>query len=197
MKNIYKLFILSLLFVGAVSCSDSSLPIDQLYNNVDTSASFIRTIAPPSSGPHNVSGGTFPNTIEALIEVQEGNGLVQPDFVEVRVYMSPFDDQDQIQPTVDENGNEIGETLLSTIPASVFTPSDVNNLPSTQISIPLQDVVDLLPGAQFTIPTFIYIRLELEMSDGRIFTAGSVGPTVETGNYFIAPFFYNIIFLNL
>ena len=92
---------------------------------------------------------------------------------------------------------EIGETLLNTIPSSVFEASEVNNLPSTQISIPLQEVVDLLPGAQFSVPTFIYIRLELEMTDGRIFTDVNVGPTVSTGNYFIAPFFYNIIFLNL
>ena len=83
----------------AVSCSDSDLPIDQLYDDVDTTASFIRTLDPPSSGPHNVSGGSFPNIIEALIEIQEGNGSVQPDFVEVRVYMSPFNDQDQEFPT--------------------------------------------------------------------------------------------------
>jgi len=197
MKNIYKLFILSLLFVGAVSCSDSDLPIDQLYDDVDTTASFIRSLEAPSSGPHSVSGGAFPNVIEAVIEIQEGTGQAQPDFVEVRVYMSPFNDQDQIQATLDENGNEITETLLSTIPSSVFEPSEINNLPSTQISIPLQEVVDLLPGAQFTVPTFIYIRLELEMTDGRIYSVDNVGPTVQTGNYFIAPFFYNIIFLNI
>jgi hypothetical protein len=33
------------------------------------------------------------------------------------------------------------------------------------------------------------------MQDGTIYTDTNVGPTVATGNYFDAPFFYNIIFL--
>ena len=197
MKNIYKLFILSLLIIGAVSCSDSDLIIDDLYDNVITDAAFIRNLETPSTGPHSVTGGSFPSAIEALIEVQEGNGLSQPDFKEVRIYMSPFNDQDQEFPTLDSNGNEISETLLETLPASVFELSEINNLPSSPIVIPLANVVELLPDAVFTVPSFIYIRLELVMNDGRVYSVDDVGPSVATGSYFLSAFFYNIIFLNV
>ncbi len=197
MKNIFKTFLAGLVLMGFVSsCEESTLPIDSLYDNVDTSGAFIRTIIAPSSGPHNISGGNFPNTIDATIEVQEGNGSGTPTFTEVRVYLSTFNDQDQIFPTLDNNGNELGEEILATLPASEFTPSEVNGLPSNSFSIPTQTVIDNYPTGVFTIPTFIYIRLELQLADGRVFTDTNVGPTVATGNYFDSPFFYNIIFLN-
>ncbi len=197
MKKIIKIFTLCILTIVAFSCSESDLIIDDVYENVDNSGAIIRTLVSPSTGPHNISGGSFPNAIEMTLEIQEGNGSVQPDFKEVRVYMSPFNDQDQEFPTLDANDNEIGETLLDILVPSQFELSEVNNLPSTEVSIPLQQVVDILEGAQFTTPTFIYVRLELEMNDGRIFTVGSVGPNVETGNFYLTPFYYNIIFLNI
>ena len=129
------------------------------------------------------------------IEVQEGNGSQPSTFAEVNVYAALYNDQDQIEPTVDDQGNPIPEVLLGTIPASEFVPSEVNELPSADIFIPTQTIVDNAPGAVFTFPTFIYVRLELVMQDGTVYTDTNVGPTVATGNYFDAPFFYNIIFL--
>ena len=198
MKNILKTFLAGLLLIVAYGCEDSTLAIDELYENVDTSGAFIRSLVPPSTGPHNITvGDNFPDAIEAEIEVQEGNGSVQPDFVEVRIYISLYEDQNQETDVLDSNGNPFAEVLFETIPASDFVPSDVNNLPSTNFSIPTQTIVDTFTDAQYTLPTYAYTRLELEMTDGRIFTDTSVGPTVATGNYFLAPFFYNIIFLNL
>jgi len=197
MKQIIKIFTLCILTIVAFSCSESDLIIDDVYDNVDNSGAFIRTLNAPSTGPHNVSGGALPNSIDMTLEIQEGNGSSQPNFKEVRVYMSPFNDQDQEFPTLDANGNEIGETLLDILLPAQFEPSEVNGLPSTDVSIPTQQVVEILEGAQFTFPTFIYVRLELEMNDGRIFTVGSVGPNVENGNFYSTPFFYNIIFLNV
>jgi len=198
MKNIFKIFLVGLVLIGTTnSCEESTLAIDELYDSVDTSAAFIRTLSAPSTGPHNISGGNFPTSIEATIEIQEGNGTFQPDFKEVRVYAAIFADQDQTIPIVDPSNNPFGETLLMTLPASEFELSEVNLLPSTSFAIPTQTIVDLHPGAQFTLPTYIYTRLELELNDGRIFTDVNVGPTVQSGNYFLAPFFYNIIFLNI
>jgi len=194
MKNIYKLFLIGLVLAGGtISCTDSELAIDSLYNGVDKTGAFIRTI----EQPFQLVSATNPanNFIAATIEVQEGQGDVNT-FTEVRIYISTFNDQDQLEPTLDTSGSPLGESLLSTLPAADFTPSEQNRLPSNAFNIPTQTVIDLYPEAVFTLPTFIFVRLELELADGRIFTNTNVGPTVATGNYFQAPFAYNIIFLN-
>ena len=191
MKNIYKIFLVGLIAAGStISCTDSELAIDSLYEGVDKSGAFIRTI----ESPFQLVNLTDPtkNFIAATIEVQEGQGDVST-FTEVRVFISSYNDQDQLEATLDTSGNPLTEVLLSTLPASDFTPSAGNRLPSNAFSIPTQTLVDLYPDAVFTIPTFVVIRLELELADGRVFTDVNVGPTVSTGNYFTAPSFYNII----
>ena len=194
MKNIYKLLLIGLVLIGStVSCTDSELAIDSLYEGVDLTGAFIRTI----DAPLELVSLTNPDTnfIAANIEIQEGTGAGPSTFTEVRIFVSTFNDQDQLEPTLDAQGNPFSEILLSTLPAADFVPSEVNRLPSNSFNIPTQTVSDLYPGAVFTLPTFIYVRLELELADGRVFTDINVGPTVATGNYFNAPFFYNIIFL--
>ena len=194
MKNIFKQFLVGLVLAGStISCTDSELAIDSLYENVDLTGAFIRTVEKPL----DLVNVTDPdkNFIAATIEVQEGQGNVST-FTEVRIFVSTFNDQDQLEPTLDASGSPLSEILLSTLPASDFTPSEVNRLPSNAFNIPTQTVLDLYPTAVFTLPTFIFVRLELELADGRIFTNTNVGPTVATGNYFNAPFSYNIIFLN-
>jgi hypothetical protein len=194
MKNIFKLFLVGLVIAGtAASCSDSELPIDELYDGVDVTGAFCRTLESPLQLV-NVSDPEK-NFIAATIEVQEGQGDVST-FTEVRIYVSTFNDQNQLEPTLDTNGNPLGETLLSTLPASDFELSEQNRLPSNAFSIPTQQVLDLNPTAVFSLPTFIFVRLELELADGRIFTNTNVGPSVQAGNYFVAPMAYNIIFLN-
>jgi len=194
MKNIYKLFLVGLVLAGStISCSESDNAIDALYEGVDLTGAFIRTLESPRqlvtlTNPDN-------NFIAATIEVQEGQGNTNT-FTEVRVYVSTFDDQDQLMPTSDTSGSPLSEILLSTLPAADFTPSEGNRLPTNAFSIPTQTILDLYPTAVFTVPTFIYVRLELELADGRVFTDVNVGPTVATGNYFTAPSFYNIIFIN-
>jgi hypothetical protein len=194
MKSLFKTFFVGLLLAGAASsCTDSALVIDELYETVDTSGAFIRTLERPLDLV-NISDTTR-NKIQALIEVQAGNGSYQPDFKEVRVYAQTFNDQDQTIPTMDTNGNPLSEILLSTFPAAQFEPSANNRLPSTRLSVPTQTILDLNPTAVFTIPSFIFVRLELEMNDGTIYTNTSVGPGVSSGNYFRAAFAYNVIFL--
>ncbi len=194
MKNIYKLFLLGLVLAGStIGCSESDTTIDTLYENVDTTGAFVRTIESPLQLV-NVSD-TTKNFIAATIEVQEGNGNLNT-FTEVRIFVSTFDDQDQLMPTADAAGTPLGEVLLETLPAADFTPSVQNRLPSNAFNIPVQTVLDIYPTAVFTLPTFIFIRLEVELADGRVFTNTDVGPTVATGNYFVAPMAYNIIFLN-
>ena len=193
MKNIYKLFLVGLVLASStIGCTDSELAIDQLYNEVDLTGAFIRTL----ESPLQLVSATNPanNFIAATIEIQEGQGNSNT-FTEVRIYIATFNDQDQLEPTLDASGSPLSEFLLSTLPASDFTPSEQNRLPSNSFSIPTQTILDRFPTAAFTVPTFIYVRLELELADGRIFTDVNYGPTVGTGNYFTAPSYYNIIFL--
>lgn len=193
MKNIYKLFLVGLVLLGStIGCTDSDNTIDALYEGVDTTGAFIRTLSYPSqlvtvSNPDN-------NFIAADIEIQEGQGNSNT-FTEVRVFVSTYDDQDRLIPTSDASGNPLEEILLETLPAADFTTSEGNRLPSNSFSIPTQGILDLYPTAVFTFPTFIFVRLELELADGRVFTDVNYGPTVATGNYFTAPSFYTIIFL--
>ncbi len=197
MKNIFKTFLIGLvLSVGFTSCEDSNLAIDNLYNNVDSSGAILRILEYPDDLV-NISGGSFSTSIDFLIEVQEGDGSFTPDFKEVRVYLSSFDDQDLIDPTKDADGNELGEVLYKTISAAEFEElSEVNGLPVFQIITPTYLLVEeIFPTAVFNIPSFILTRFELEMNDGRIFDDESAGASLS-GPYFESPFTHKTIFIN-
>jgi hypothetical protein len=198
MKNIFKTFLIGLVLIGTtVSCEDSTLAIDELYDTVDMTGAFVRTLDFPADLIYLTDDGSGRTTsIDMVLEVQEGNGSLPPSFTELRVFVAVYDDQDLLIPTSDDQGNPLGENLVQTIPASEFVLSEGNNLPSTDVSITAQFVADLYPTAVFTIPTFIATRLELEMADGRVITNTNVGPSVATGDYFASPFLYKTIFLN-
>lgn len=200
MKNIFKtLFVGLLLGSTIVSCEDSDLPIDELYDTVDTSGAIVRTLEPPADLIYLTPGtGQVPrNTaFDMLVEVQEGDGSQPSTFTELRVYIALYKDQDLTIPLVDSNGNDLSESLLMTLAASEFSPSEGNGLPSARISYTSQSIVDANPTAVFTTPTFFATRLELQMSDGTIYTNTNIGAAVASGDYFAAPFIYKTIFIN-
>jgi len=194
MKNLYKIFLIcTVIITSFTSCEESDNTIDTLYDNVDLTGALVRTLIEPLELV-TLTNETN-NFISMSLEIQEGNGSIPSTLKELRVYVATYNDQDQEQVTLDEDGNPISETLLSTIPAADFVPSEVNNLPSTDIFILTQAIVDLNPSAVYTFPTFIYVRLEVELEDGRTFSDQDAGPSVAAGNYFLSPFYYNIIFL--
>ena len=57
----------------------------------------------------------FLTVCATTMEVQEGQGTPTPDFKEVRVYFSSYNDQDTEFPTTDADGNEFSEVLYQTI----------------------------------------------------------------------------------
>ena len=193
MKNIYKLFIVTLLVGTAISCSESDLIIDEVLDNVDSeSGAVVRTVEAPADLV-TLTGEN--NLITFTIEVQQGNGSFQPDFKEVRALVSLYQDQDLIEPTVDADGNALGELLFETFDASQFSIGS-NGLPRISAEIPTQNIVDVFPeNTDYTVPTFISLRLELEMTDGRVFTNVNLGASVTGGTYWAASFLYRIIFL--
>ena len=193
MKNIVKLLSLGLL-LGFASCSDSEALIDQVYDSVDSETGvIIRTV----DGPQDLVSLNNPanNVIMMTWEVQEGNGAHIPDFKEVRAYVRLYADQDLTEPITADDGSDIAEGLLETFDASTFEISS-NGLPRRDVEISTQGIVDLYTNATLTPPTFISLRLEIEMTDGRVYTSTSgIGATVSGGIYFNSPYVYRIIFL--
>ncbi len=177
-----------------ISCTESDNAVDELLQNVDRSGAILRTLSPP--GEFMVNSNPDMNTIQFTIEVQEANGDIDPDFKEVRVYVGVYQDQLATDPLLDDEDVATSEHLMLTLPAAEFTTISDNDLPSHEITFGTQDVVDSFSTATFTTPTFIEVRLELEMSDGRVISKDNVAATIATGIYFESPFSYVIIFMN-
>jgi len=194
MKKIVQIFLIALTVLAtATSCEDGENAIDTLQAGVDTSGAVLRTLVAPADLV-TLTGDN--NSVDITIEVQEGDGSVST-FTEVRVFVKLYQDQDLLLPTVDSNGNELSETLIMTLPSSIFTLSEINNLPSTEILMPTPTILAAFAAdAQITVPTFIATRLELELADGRVFTNTNVAATIATGAYFASPFLYKTIFIN-
>ncbi len=196
MKNIFKTLLIILVAFGITSCEDSDLQIDQLYDNVDTSGSVLRIIDYPADLVNLTGGEIVPNTIDFLFEVQQGDGSMTPDFKEVRIYLTPYDDQDLVFLTVDVDGNEIGESLYKTIPASEFAElSVINGLPQSNYNTETRFLLDdYWATAVFGKANPIVVnRFELEMNDGRVWTDSNAGATLS-GPYFESPFLTRTIF---
>jgi len=194
MKNIFKIFILGVT-LSFTACSESDALINQVLDNVDTeSGAVLRTLVDfpdlvTATNPAN-------NVINSSIEVQQGDGSFVPDFKEVNVYVQVFNDQDLIEPLLTPDGVDLGEQYWTTFDASQFAIAS-NGLPRTDISLVVQDVLDLYTASGTTpgVPSFMAIRFEIVMNDGRTFSADDVGVTISGGIYFNSPFFFKVIFL--
>jgi len=196
MKNIFKITLISFLFIGITSCEEGDLPIDNLYNNVVTSGSVLRILDFPADLVTIAGGEITPNFIRYQMEVQEGDGSFSPDFKEVRMYFDGYDDQDLEFPTLDVSGNVIGEQLYRTISKAEFTElSVINSLPEVTVEVTTRFLLDdFFSNAVFgKNPSFIKTRFELEMNDGRIWSDFNAGTTLG-GPYFESPFVNRTIF---
>ena len=196
MKNIYKSILVAIVMIGGFSsCSDSNLAIDTLYDDVNTSGSILRIITPPADIIGLPDQTTFPTVLDFLVEVQQGDGSFTPDFVEVRMKIQLFADQDASVPI--ENAPQI---LYQTILSSDFNEtSPVNGLPMYQIEIPTEDIIASYPGVQFPGLAFLVTNFELEMTeldaDGNniVWDVTNAGATLS-GPYMSSPFSWKTIF---
>lgn len=177
----------------SISCTESDLPVDELLDTVDLSAAILRTVSPPAEFIINANPNG--NTIAVTIEVQEANGDFYPDFKEVRLYCGIYQDQNLVDPIVDDQGTPTSEVLMFTAPEADFVLGD-NDLPIYEFSFITPELVEKYPNAVYTVPAFIETRLELEMNDGRVYSKDQVAAAVATGIYFDAPFSYVTIFIN-
>jgi len=165
------------------SCQDSENTIDTVLD-YETGA-ILRTISVDSqllnaSDPNSL----FSVTIEEQDE-QDG-GLLQ----EVRVLVELRD------LTTDFTTPATGEVLVQTIPASEFSTGPVG-LPRTQVNMAFGDAAAALglpldPETGYNPGDIFVVKLELVLTDGRVFGASSAAGII-TGGFFSSPFQYNAL----
>ena len=182
MKNIFKILICSLLMVS-FSCQDSENTIDTVLD-YETGA-ILRTISVDSQLLNaSDANSLFSVTIEEQDE-QDG-GLLQ----EVRVLVELRD------LTTDFTTPATGEVLVQTIPASEFSTGPVG-LPRTQVNMAFGDAAAALglpldPETGYNPGDIFVVKLELVLTDGRVFGASSAAGII-TGGFFSSPFQYNAL----
>ena len=196
MKYIYKSILVAIVMIGGFSsCSDSNLAIDTLYDDVNTSGSILRLLTTPEDIIGLPGQTTFVTFLDFDIEVQQGDGSFPPEFVEVRMKIQIFKDQDASVPV--EGAPQI---TIKTILSSDFTEtSEVNKLPMYQISIPTEAIIASYPGVQFPPVGFLVTNFELVMTeldaDGNniVWDSTNAGTTLS-GPYMSSPFLWKTIF---
>ena len=182
MKNIFKILICSLLMVS-FSCQDSENTIDTVLD-YETGA-ILRTIS-VENAVLNASdpSSAFVVTVE---EQDEQDGAL---LESVNVYVELRD------LTTDYTTPATGDNLAMSIPASEFTTGPVG-LPRTTVNLTFGDAAAALglsldeqngynPGDVFIV------KLEVVLSDGRVFGASSASGII-TGGFFSSPFQYNAL----
>lgn len=196
MKYIYKSILVAIVMIGGFSsCSDSNLAIDTLYDDVNTSGSILRLLTTPEDIIGLPGQTTFVTFLDFDIEVQQGDGSFPPEFVEVRMKIQIFKDQDASVPVVGAP-----QITIKTILSSDFTEtSEVNKLPMYQISIPTEAIIASYPGVQFPGVGFLVTNFELVMTeldaDGNniVWDSTNAGTTLS-GPYMSSPFLWKTIF---
>ena len=178
MKNIFKLLFASL-FIVNFSCHDSENVIDGVLD-YETGA-VLRTISIDNS-VLNSSDPTsaFMATVE---EQDEADGAL---LSEIRVN-AMFRD---LSP---DNGTTEAEAFVYSIPASETTVGPVG-LPRADIAMQFGDAVAAmgLTSADYSPGDVIVVKLEVVLTDGRVFGADSAAGII-TGGFFASPFQYNAL----
>ncbi|MBT8273667.1 MAG: hypothetical protein KJO77_07670 [Bacteroidia bacterium] len=174
-------FILSLFAVLLIaSCTSRDNVIDDVLDGVENGAVLRTTQVFNADIPLGDETAVWSIEIEYQ-DVLDGAGLLS----EVRVYAGFKDNNDD---GVDVNAAEV---IFQTIPAADFSPGPFD-LPRAIITLSAAEMLnafgltfdDTNSGDQYQI------RLEVELTDGRIFTNTDAAGII-TGGFFASPYFYN------
>ncbi len=176
----FRIYIFLALGILAVSCSEDEKLTVKVQDTVERGA-ILRTIS-TAGAAWDVLDPSSEVTIVLEEQDPEDGALLK----EVRVYADITDNT---------AGNSIdpAEAMLGTIPKSAFSRGP-NDFPRTTYKTTLGDVASALGISQgdYNCGDQINIRMEVELTDGRIFSAPSAGDTVGGGSFFASPFLYNI-----
>lgn len=185
MKHYFKYIKLTLAsFILLIACEDSDLPIDQIVPNT-TSGAVLRTVSQEGSFfDRNDTSTAW--SVEFEEQDAENGGLLD----KVDFYIG-FDDNTDDPDEPRFNGDQSRpEVLVQTLNASEFTTGEFG-LPRASVSSTFQEALTALglnPG-EFDGGDRILFRLELTLTDGRVFTNTDNTGTIE-GSFFNSPFLY-------
>jgi len=162
------------------SCKTDDKLVDEILATVERGA-IVRTISAEGTSWNSVDD-TETITLELEAQDEQDGGLLK----EVRFYVDLVDN-------TPDNTVDPAEVLFTTIPASEWAPGAFG-LPRTTFSATLAEVAGALGlslgdyncGDQFNI------RLELELTDGRVWTNTDLAGTVSGGSFFASPLNYRV-----
>lgn len=180
MKKIFKYLSVVTLALLA-SCANDDNVIRQVDNNVERGA-ILRTI---SADPLNfdLRDADRPWNVEVEMEDNNQGNLLD----KVEVFVTFFDN------TPENGDNPVGKSLVKTIQASDFA-TGVNDLPRSAFSVTLPEATAAagLTEDQVEGGDVFRVELELNLTDGRVFTKDDVNGGVAGGSFFRSPYQYRL-----
>ena len=181
MKNIFKIFLSTLLVFSFNSCEDSNTVVDQVV--ADTLAgAILRTVSDDSNS--NVLNSSEPTSFwSQVIEEQDEEGGALLESVDVMV---------SIRDLSPDNGTTVAaDFLVKTIPASDFTTGPVG-LPRTTAMATFAEATTAmgLTVGQYSPGDLYVFEVRLNLTDGRTYGAADAAGII-TGGYWSSPYKYN------
>jgi hypothetical protein len=181
MKNIFKIFLATLLVFSFNACGDSETIVDSVVDGT-TAGAVLRTVADDSnSNVLNSSDGTsfWSQVIEA--QDQENGSLLESVDVFVTIRdLSP--DNGETPPS---------EALVKTIPAADFTTGPLG-LPRATAMATFAEATSAmgLSAAEYAPGDLYVFEVRLNLTDGRTYGAKDAAGII-TGGYWASPYRYN------
>ena len=162
------------------SCSSDDKKVDTVQATVERGA-VLRTLS-LSGGALDVLDTSATTTIELEEQDHQDGALLS----EVRVFVDLDDNTDDETTTT-------SEAFVKAIPSSDFIVGEFG-LPRTTLSITLGEMVTALglDFGDYNCGDAFLLRLELELTDGRVFSSDDVTGTVQGGSFFSSPFQYRV-----
>jgi len=171
MKNrILKLMTFSVA-IFMVACQESDNAIDAVFDGT-TKGAIIRTVS-LNSGEFNSYDLNSAFDVDIEVQDEQNGGLME----KVNVYL----------------GFKGTEVLATSLTASSFTTGPFG-LPRANIRVTLSEAVAALglSSSQYTGGDALPVRLELVLTDGRVFSGDDASGSLQ-GSYFASPFRYNTV----
>jgi hypothetical protein len=181
MKNIFKIFLATLLVFSFNSCEDSDTVVEQVVDGTLAGA-VLRTISDDSNS--NVLNSSAPESFwsQVIEEQDEENGAL---LESVDVFVS-------IKDLSPDNGSTVAnDFLVKTIPAADFTTGPVGLPRATARATFAEASTAMGLNSDQYAPGDLYVfEVRLNLTDGRTYGAADAAGII-TGGYWASPYKYN------
>ncbi len=173
-------YLIALLAITMFACGTDDKPVDGLFRTVEQGA-VLRTVS-TSTGALNVLDDSASVTIDIEEQDAENGALLS----EVRVFVNFTDNTPEATTTT-------SEASLTSISGADFSIGPFG-LPRGSFSSSLGEMANALGLSlgDYNCGDAFVLRLELELTDGRVFTDTDVTGTVQGGSFFSSPFQYTL-----